>query len=207
MNESATVLIVDDDPGIRQALELLMASAGIASQSFGSGGNFLAARKPEGPACVLLDLSMPDMDGLEVQKRLQDEEPDLPVVFLTGHGDVPVAVRALKHGAMDFFQKPDFDHQELLRTIRDALESHENALVSGEEQRRIRDGIGSLSPRELEVARLAAAGNANKVIGIELGISERTVEVHRGRAMKKLGLRRAADLVRAEPTLAEVAAD
>ncbi|TDT41436.1 LuxR family two component transcriptional regulator [Halospina denitrificans] len=207
MNENATVLIIDDDPGIRQALELLMASSGLAARTYESGRDFLDAEKPEGAACVLLDLSMPDMDGMEVQRQLQEQDPSLPVIFLTGHGDVPVAVRALKHGAMDFFQKPDFDHQELLQTIRQALTAHEATLSTSAEQQRIRDGIDSLSRRELEVARLAAAGKANKVIGIELGISERTVEVHRGRAMKKLGLRRAADLVRAEPTLAEVASD
>lgn len=207
MSDNATVLIVDDDPGIRQALELLMASSGLASRTFHSGREFLDAEKPEGPACVLLDLSMPDMDGLEVQRELQAQDPNLPVIFLTGHGDVSVAVRALKHGAVDFFQKPDFDREELLQTIRQALDSHQATRNADTERHRIREAIDSLSRRELEVARLAAAGKANKVIGIELGISERTVEVHRGRAMRKLGLRRAADLVRAEPALAEVATD
>jgi FixJ family two-component response regulator len=207
MNETATVLIVDDDSGIRQALELLMASANLASLSFASGRDVLNADKPEGPACVLLDLNMPDLDGLEVQQRLQEQDPSLPVIFLTGHGDVPVAVKALKYGAVDFFQKPGFDHQQLLQTIRQALASHQATRNANLERQRIRNGIHTLSPRELEVARLAAAGQANKVIGIELGISERTVEVHRGRAMKKLGLRQAADLVRAESTLAEMATD
>lgn len=207
MNENETVLIVDDDPGIRQALELLMTSAGLNARSFSNGQDFLAADKPEGATCVLLDLSMPDMDGLEVQKRLQEQAPTLPVIFLTGHGDVPVAVKALKYGALDFFQKPGFDHQQLLKTIHEALASHRSTINTHAEQQKMRDGIEALSRRELEVARLAAAGKANKVIGIELGISERTVEVHRGRAMKKLGLRQAADLVRAESTLAKMAAD
>lgn len=207
MNENPTVLIVDDDPGIRQALELLMASADLATCSFGSGTEFLEAEKPQGPACVLLDLSMPDLDGLEVQRRLQEQAPTLPVIFLTGHGDVPVAVEALKHGAVDFFQKPGFNHQQLLRTIEQALATHRSTLNASAEHRRIRDGIDTLSRRELEVARLAAAGKANKVIGLELGISERTVEVHRGRAMKKLGLRQAADLVRAESALSAMATD
>ena len=207
MNESATVLIVDDDPGIRQALELLMASGGFDARSYASGRAFLAAEKPCGAACVLLDLSMPDLNGLEVQRQLQEEDPSLPVIFLTGHGDVTAAVRALKHGAMDFFQKPDFDHQQLLDTVREALARHRATLSSGVEQQKLRERIESLSRREFEVARLASAGYANKVIGIELGISERTVEVHRGRAMKKLGLRRAAELVRAEPIIAEVVTD
>lgn len=207
MNENGTVLIVDDDPGICQALELLMASGGLAARSFSGGQEFLNADRPDGAACILLDLNMPDMDGLEVQQRLQQQDSSLPVIFLTGHGDVPAAVSALKYGAMDFFQKPGFDHQQLLATIQDALAAHQSTINESAEQQRIRDGIDALSRRELEVARLAAAGKANKVIGIELGISERTVEVHRGRAMKKLGLRRAADLVRAEKTLAEVATD
>ena len=207
MNKNATVLVVDDDPGIRQALELLMASAGLAAQPFESGTDFLEAEKPQGPACVLLDLNMPDLDGLEVQQRLQDQDPDMPVIFLTGYGDVPAAVKALKYGAVDFFQKPGFDHKRLLETVQQALETHQFTLTEGSEQRRILGAIETLSRRELEVARLAAAGKANKVIGIELGISERTVEVHRGRAMKKLGLRQAADLIRAEKTLTELAAD
>lgn len=207
MNDSASVLIVDDDPAIRQALELLMDSAGFAPRSFASGREFLDTSPPKGPACVLLDLRMPDMSGLDVQQQLRRQNPDLPVIFLTGNGDVPAAVRALKYGALDFFQKPDFDRQKLLDTIKQALEEHRASLALDGEEKRVREGFGLLSGREREVARLAAAGKANKVIGIELGISERTVEVHRGRAMKKLGLRRAADLVRAERTLAEMTDD
>ncbi|MYL27842.1 MULTISPECIES: response regulator transcription factor [Halomonadaceae] len=203
MRDAPTVLIVDDDPAIRQALTLLFKSAGLASESFASGGQLLAADKPNGPACVLLDLSLPDLDGLEVQQRLHRETPGIPVIFLTGYGDVPVAVQALKYGAIDFFQKPDFDRQNLIQTIRQALIDHQEQLEADAAKRSVQALVGSLSHRELEVARLAAAGHANKVIGMELGISERTVETHRGRAMKKLGLRRAADLIKAEKALEE----
>ena len=205
MNEPATVLIVDDDPAIRQALELLMDSADLASHSFSSGGALLSATMPFGPCCVLLDLRLPDIDGLDVQQELRRHYPNLPVIFLTGHADVPAAVKALKYGAVDFFEKPDFDRQQLLDTIREAIAEHRKGLAQQEAAARVREGAADLSPREFEVARRAAAGKANKVIGIELGISERTVEVHRGRAMKKLGLRRAAELVRAEPVLSDIA--
>ncbi|MGM0449394.1 MAG: response regulator transcription factor [Pseudomonadota bacterium] len=201
MTDAPTVLIVDDDAALRQALALLFSSAGLASRSFASGGELLAAPKPTGPACVLLDLSLPDLDGLEVQKRLHRVSPGIPVIFLTGYGDVPVAVQALKYGAIDFFQKPDFDHQRLLQTIQQALVDHQANLESHTATQKVRARAGTLSRRELEVARLAAAGKANKVIGTELGISERTVEAHRGHAMKKLGLRCAADLVKAEKAL------
>ncbi len=203
MDENSTVFIVDDDSSIRQALELLMSSAGLTTRSFASGRAVLDADLGPGPCCVLLDLSLPDKSGLEVQAQLRRKCPYIPVVFLTGYGNVPAAVSALKHGAVDFFQKPDFDSRLLLTTITQALEGHGQHFAMDSQHRRIRQGIAALTPRELEVARQAAAGTANKVIGIELGISERTVEVHRGHAMKKMGLRQAADLIRAESLLKE----
>lgn len=201
MTDAPTVMIVDDDAGVRQALALLLTSAGLASWSFASGGELLAAQIPSGPACVLLDLNLPDLDGLEVQQRLHQEAPDVPVIFLTGYGDVPKAVQALKHGALDFFQKPDFSHQSLLQTINQALAKHRATLDENTANQQVWERVGTLSKREREVAHLAALGKANKVIGMELGISERTVEAHRGRAMRKLGLRCAADLVRSEQAL------
>lgn len=198
-----TVFIVDDDAGVRESLALLVQSAGLHPRTFSDGREFLAAAAPDGPACVLLDLKMPGMDGLEVQERLQAQGWRVPVIFLTGTADVPTAVRAVQRGAMDFMQKHGFDTGELIRRVRDAIKRHEEQLVGDQREEGVRRGLSRLSGRELEVARLAAAGKANKVIGLELGISERTVEVHRGRAMRKLGLRSAAELIRLYDRLVE----
>lgn len=191
-----TVFIVDDDAGVRESLSLLIQSAGLHPRTFADGREFLKAAAPEGPACVLLDVKMPGMDGLKVQERMQAEGWRIPVIFLTGRADVPTAVRAVQRGAMDFMQKHGFDTGGLIRRVRDAIKLHEEQLAGDEREEGFRRGLSRLSGRELEVARLAAAGKANKVIGLELGISERTVEVHRGRAMRKLGLRSAAQLIR-----------
>ena len=199
----STVFIVDDDAGVRESLALLLRSAGLVPRTFGDGREFLAAAAPEGPACVLLDLKMPGMDGLEVQERMQAHGWTVPVIFLTGRADVPAVVRAIQRGAMDFLEKHHFDTGELIRRVRDAIKQHEEQLASEEREEGFRRGLSQLSGRELEVARLAAAGKANKVIGLELGISERTVEVHRGRAMRKLGLRTMAELIRFYGRLAE----
>jgi len=195
------VVIVDDDEGIRQSLKLLFETAGWLTRTHATGEEFLDCGPPVGPACLLLDLRMPGASGIEIQKRLQKDGWEVPVIFLTGHADVPVAVEALKGGALDFFEKTEFDHRRLLERITQAIESHRQQLKERSEQEQLQARIETLSERELEVARLAAGGEANKVIGLELGISERTVEVHRGRAMKKLGLRTAAELVRLEPQL------
>lgn len=198
---SPRVIIVDDDQAVREALTMLMQGAGLDCTAFRSGSDFLSAPRPEGPACVLLDMQMPGMSGLEVQAQLQNEGSLLPVVFLTAHGEVPLAVSALKQGAVDFLEKPLFDRESLLETVRQATEQHRSKLLQASLSTQLRQRIDQLSPRELEVARLAANGKANKVIGLELGISERTVEVHRGRAMKKLALRSAPELVKMEQFL------
>ena len=201
--KQGNVAIVDDDEGVRRALSLLVESVGHDVYCFVSGDSFLDAEAPPAPACVLLDLRMPGSDGLEVQQRLHDAGSRLPVIFLTGHGDVADAVLALKRGALDFFEKPAFDRTALLGCIGDALERHQRALRRSDGERVLRERLQTLSRRELEVARLAAGGSANKVIGAELGISERTVEIHRGRAMKKLGLRTLPELIRLEAAFAE----
>lgn len=197
----ATVLIVDDEEAVRTALAMLIESEGLTARSFASGDELLAADLPEGPACVLLDLRMPGMGGLEVQARLSEIAPELPVIFLTGFADVADAVTALKRGALDFFEKPGFDREKLLKTVHAALDTHGKSLSQAEGRRVLEARLRTLSPRELEVARMAAAGKANKVIAAELGISERTVEIHRGRAMRKLGLRTAPELIRLESQL------
>lgn len=195
-DDAPTVLIVDDDHAVRQALGLLIESVGLATRGHASGRDFLDAEPPSGPACVLLDIRMPGMGGLEVQDRLREINPDLPVIFLTSHGDVPVAVRALKKGALDFLEKPGFNREELIERIQQALRLHGERLRQGRAWRAVRARLEQLSPREREVMDLVADGHANKVVAAQLGISERTVEIHRGRMMKKLGLRSVAELVR-----------
>lgn len=199
-----TVLIVDDDPGIRGALRLLLTSVGLASRAFASGEEFLAAPLPETPACVLLDLGMPGMNGLQIQDHLLTTHPDIPVIFLTGTASVPAAVRALKRGAADFIEKPNLQQDRLLRLIGESIAKHREALQRKSEEAVLAERIRSLSPREADVARLAADGKANKVIAIALGISERTVEIHRGRAMRKLKLSSVAELGRLARRLSEL---
>lgn len=196
MADSATVFIVDDDDGVRRALDLLITSVGIDTRPLASGAEFFAAGPAPGPACVLLDIRMPGMSGLEVQDHLLETNPDLPVIFLTSHGDVPVAVRALKKGALDFLEKPGFSREELLERIQQALRLHAERLRQHHTRDALHARLENLSPREREVMDLVAAGHANKRVAADLGISERTVEIHRGRMMKKLGLRTVAELVR-----------
>ena len=201
MDEPGSVLVVDDDAGIREALTMLLEGAGLTVRAYAGGREFLAAPQPDGPACLLLDLRMPDTDGLDVQRQLHAAGSDIPIIFLSAHADVPLAVEALQLGAKDFFEKPHFDVRKLQQRIREALTQHREHLDHRKREEDVRQQVARLSPREHEVARLAAAGKANKVIAAELGISERTVEVHRGRAMRKLGLRSIADLARAAACL------
>lgn len=196
MNIGGTVCIVDDDEAIREAVSLLVSSIGLETRTHASGEELLAEIPEQGPACVLLDIRMPGMSGLKVQDRLQEIRPDLPVIFLTSHGDVPVAVRALKKGAFDFFEKPAFDRQELLDRVQEALRRHAQHLQQTHARDKAADALARLSPREREVMELIAAGCLNKVIADRLDISERTVEIHRGRVMKKLGVQSVAALVR-----------
>lgn len=196
MNVGGAVCIVDDDEAIREAVSLLVSSVGLETRTHASGEEFLAEIPEQGPACVLLDIRMPGMSGLKVQDRLQEIRPDLPVIFLTSHGDVPVAVRALKKGAFDFFEKPAFDRQELLDRVQEALRSHAQHLQRTHARDEAADALARLSPREREVMELIATGCLNKVIADRLDISERTVEIHRGRVMKKLGVQSVAALVR-----------
>lgn len=196
MSGEGIVCIVDDDADVREAVALLIHSIGLEARLHASGDEFLAAVPDDRPACVLLDIRMPGTSGLEVQRRLRETHPDLPVIFLTSHGDVPVAVRALQRGALDFFEKPAFDRQELLERIQQGLRHHEQCLRKRRASEAAMHALARLSPREREVMELVAEGCPNKVIAHRLGISERTVEIHRGRVMKKLDARSVADLVR-----------
>lgn len=190
-----TVFVVDDNPGVRNALSMLMRSVDRRVETFSSATAFLASDGPHRPGCLVLDIRMPGMDGMELQERLNAIESDLPIIFITAHGDVPAAVTALKGGAVDFLQKP-FKDQDLLDRIEQAL-SH-NAQVRSEHAGRdaILGRVSSLTPREHEVMDVVVAGKANKVIAAELGLSERTVEIHRSRVMRKMQANSLAELVR-----------
>jgi FixJ family two-component response regulator len=189
-----TVFVVDDDVAVRQSLSLLIRSMGLSVESFESAQAFLSSCDPERSGCLVLDIRMPGMSGLEMQEELHRRSIDLPVIFITGHGDVAMAVRAMKLGAVDFIEKP-FNDQQLLDRINQALEVDRAARAARAERATLASRIELLSPREREVMDRIVAGQANKVIAIELGLSERTVEIHRAKVMTKTGARSLAELV------------
>lgn len=194
-SEASTVFVVDDDDGVRTSLGILLESAGYHPATFASAAEFLEQHDPARPGCLLLDMRMPNMSGMELLQALSERGAFLPVIFITGHGDVPMAVEAMKNGAFDFLQKP-FGQHDLLERVGRALKADEEAreaLLLTEELRRRH---GTLTPREKEVMGLVVAGNANKVIAMDLGLSERTVEIHRARVMEKMATRSVAHLVR-----------
>lgn len=190
-----TVYIVDDDDGMRRALSVLMTTVGFEPTAFAKPDEFLAKYDPNRPSCVVLDVRMPGMSGLEVQQHLNRSGAMLPVILVTGHGDIPMAVQAMKDGAFDFLQKP-FRDQDLLDRINGALkldaENRANVLKHADLKQRAE----SLTPREREVMAFVVDGKANKVIAIDLGLSERTVEIHRANVMEKMGARSVAHLVK-----------
>jgi two-component system response regulator FixJ len=190
-----TVFVVDDDADVRDSLGALLTSAGLTPQLFDSATAFLAAYRPGAAGCLVADIRMPDMDGLTLQTELSARKAGLPVIIITGHGDVPLAVRAMKAGALDFIEKP-FDDARLLESIQRALSRAAQDRDSAELSQTIGGRIATLTPRELEVLELLIAGHPNKVVGHELDISPRTVEVHRGRLMDKMQARNLSDLVR-----------
>ncbi|RFF31560.1 DNA-binding response regulator [Wenzhouxiangella sediminis] len=202
-----TIVIVDDDDPVQESLQLLLETAGFRTRRHQTGEELLRHGPPDGPACVLLDLNMPGLNGIEVQESLHESGWDVPIVFLTGHGDVPAAVKALKSGAVDFLQKNQLNAATLIDRVEQCVGEHKRRMAERESSEAEKSLLSRLTPREFEVAHQAASGVTNKVIGLELGISERTVEIHRGRAMKKLGLRRAADLARMKPAFDKLASD
>ncbi len=196
---SPTVFVIDDDAAVRKAVSRLLRSAGIAVAGFASPGEFLAQYDPDMPGCLVLDLAMPDINGLQLQTTLGKKGCTLPIIFLTGHGDVSKSVQAMKHGAFDFFSKP-VKEKDLLPAVRAAIER--NAVARREQARfsEICARLDILTPREREVLEHVVAGKLNKQIAGDLGITEATVKVHRARAMTKMKVQGVADLVR----LAEV---
>lgn len=193
--KAPTVFIVDDDPSHRDSLQFLLESAGLETKGFSSARDFLDGADPDTPGCILLDVKMPGMSGLDLQKELADRSISLPIIFITGHGTVPMSVRAMKAGAVDFLQKP-FDEQDLFQAIDHAMERDRQARLKTENLKEIRDLIDSLSPREYQVFTLLVSGMLNKQVAYTLGITERTIKAHRRRVMEKMQADSLADLVR-----------
>jgi FixJ family two-component response regulator len=198
-DDRPTIIVVDDDSSVRESLRLLIESAGWVSVMFACGRDFLAHRGETGPACLVLDLYLPDIDGYDVQ-RLLSHRIDLPIIFISGRGDVPMTTRAMKAGAVDFFTKP-FDNDLLLGAMRDAIARSRAIQASMERTRALHDNYESLSPRQREVMALVVDGRLNKQVGGQLGISEITVKAHRGKVMKKMNADSLPDLVRMADTL------
>ena len=189
------VFVVDDDISLRDSLGFLIANAGWRPKLFASAMEFLATPRPTSPSCLILDVGLPDLDGLEVQQRIACERADMPIIFITGYGNVPMTVQAMKAGAVEFLTKP-FSDDVLLSAIRNAIERSQTALGQEAEMRALRDHYASLTRREREVMALVASGLLNKQVGGELGISEITVKAHRGQAMQKMKADSLADLVK-----------
>jgi FixJ family two-component response regulator len=190
-----TVVVVDDDEAVCSSLRLLMKSVGLAVETHESAADFLAAYNPTAPGCLVLDVRMPGMSGLELQEQLNLKGAIIPVIFVTGHGDVPMAVEAMQHGAFDFLQKP-FRDQDLLDRIQRALASDRDNRAQLTQKDQIRARLESLTPREREVLQLMTRGRPNKLMAADLGLSQRTIEIHRARVMEKMNAASLAQLVR-----------
>src|SRR5580698_1257772 len=180
-----TVFVVDDDISIRESLESLIRSTGCEPETFASAQEFLARPRITTPSCLVLDISLPDLNGLDLQKHIASDWIDMPIIFITGHGDIPMTVKAMKAGAIEFLTKP-FGDEALLGAVRHAIERSTNALRREAEIEVLRDCYAALTPREKEVLVLVVSGLSNKQVGGELGISEITVKAHRGRVMQKM---------------------
>lgn len=192
---SSVVFVVDDDVSVRESLELLIQNEGWSVETFASAQEFLDRTRALVPSCLILDVSLPGLNGLDLQHRVERERAHLPIIFITGHGDIPTTVRAMKAGAVEFLTKPLSD-EVLLNAIQQALERSRIALGRDAQIEELRKCYGSLTPREREVMALVVSGLLNKQVGSELGISEITVKAHRGRVMEKMKAGSLADLVK-----------
>ncbi|WP_340115580.1 response regulator transcription factor [Pelagibius sp. 7325] len=194
-DQKAIVHIVDDDSSIREALQDLCRSIGIETRGYATAQDFFAATVADTPGCLIIDIRLPDMNGLDLQAQLTRAGVRLPVVMMTGYGDVPMSVRAMKSGAVDFLQKP-FKDQDMLDAVLAAIERDRQQRVAHHEVMQVLERFGTLSAREREVMQLVAAGKLNKQIASVLGISEVTVKIHRAAVMRKMGAKTLADLIR-----------
>ena len=200
-----TVYVVDDDEAVRDALGMLFGSVGYEAETYATAAEFLAGFDPERTSCLVLDVRLPGMSGLELQRRLAAGKALPPIVFITGHGDVPMAVRAMKAGAVDFLEKP-FNEQDLLDRIAGAFDREARDRGERRQLSELRRRFEALTPREHEVLELVVAGEANKVVASRLGVSQRTVEIHRAHVMSKMGAQSLAHLVRMALRLRDAAA-
>lgn len=189
------VFVIDDDRLVRDSVADLLNSAGFTVQTFGSATEFVRGRRPDVPACLILDVELPDISGLDLQTELGKSGIEMPIVFLTGHGDIPMSVRAMKAGAVEFLTKP-FGKQELLDAIKEALLRDSEFRKQRSESFELQKRLGTLTPRERQVLALVVTGRLNKQIAGELGTTDLTIKVHRGRVMRKMGAGSLADLVR-----------
>jgi two-component system response regulator FixJ len=195
MPNNAVVHLIDDDEGVRQSLVFLLATAGLAVRAYESATVFLEAFDTVQPGCIVSDVRMPGISGLELQRRLTELKVDLPIIIMTGHADVPLAVEAMKAGAADFIEKP-FDDEVLLAAIRAALDEHDGASRRNAETARLQARLETLSPRERQVLEGLLTGHPNKTIAYDLGLSPRTVEIHRANVMTKMAASSLSDLIR-----------
>ncbi len=195
MNRQPIVFVVDDDDAVRNSLRLLLKSASLSTTAFASAQEFLAGWTADQPGCLVLDVRMPGMSGLELQEELNRRGAIIPVIFISGHADVPMAVEAIQHGAFDFLQKP-FGDQDLIDRIQRALAADADNRQALSQLDELRKRYATLTPREQEVLVLVTDGRANKVMAGDLGVSQRTIEIHRARVMEKMGARSVAQLVR-----------